>query len=50
MSKKKLWIILGVVALVVLIVAVSALKSERLRIGPNDRVCALVCGAGADGI
>lgn len=30
--------------------SVAALKSERLRIAPTDRVCAVICGAGADGI
>ena len=30
--------------------SVAALKSERFRIAPSARVCAIICGAGADGI
>jgi threonine dehydratase len=45
-----LWFELGIAAELSGAAAVAALLNRRYRAGDDERICALVCGAGIDGL
>lgn len=45
-----LWFEMGLAADLSGAAAIAALRERRLSVGPGERVCAIVCGAGPDGV